>query len=68
MKANWKPVKYKEGSRAYERAANELAREHTPIMPCVQCGRPRLYAYCCFTCKCGCPYAYVCDCKERRSK
>lgn len=43
--------------RAYERAANELARSYCPrLYPCRKCGWPVADGYCCQTCGTGTPY------------
>jgi hypothetical protein len=44
-------AKLKEGSPAWEKKANELARSHVgPIYGCKKCGHPVIKGYCCKGC------------------
>lgn len=45
-----KPRRIKEGSRIYERMANEEARNWCQIRPCRDCGGPVNDGYCCNRC------------------
>lgn len=51
-----RPRRMQPYTQAWERAANELAREAAPVIyPCGACGGPVLTGYCCTRCGCEDP-------------